>query len=61
MRVHDAVRAPFGTVGTAYHWGQLLLDRDRERARTLLGTAGQVAGRYRFGDVRRRADESLRT
>ena len=61
MRVHDAVRSPFGTAETAFHWGQLLLNRDHERARTLLGTALQLAGRYGFGDIERRADETLRT
>jgi len=57
MRVHEAVRSPFGNAETAFHWGQLLLDRDR--ARTLLGIARQLAGRYGFGDIERRADEAL--
>ena len=61
MRVHDSVRSPFGTAETAVHWGQLLLNRDHERARTLLGTALQLAGRYGFGDIERRADQTLRT
>ena len=61
MRIHEAVRSPFGTAETAYHWGHLLLDRNHEHARTLLGTARQLAGRYGFGDIERRADQTLRT
>ena len=61
MRVHDAVRSPFGTAETAFHWGQLLLNRDPEHARTMLGTALQLASRYGFGDIERRADQTLRT
>jgi hypothetical protein len=45
MRIHQTVRSPFGTAETAIQWGHLLLDRDRERARNLLGTALQLAGR----------------
>ena len=37
MRVHEAIRSPFGTVETAFHRGHFLLDRDHERARNLLG------------------------
>ena len=61
MRVHDAVRSPFGAAETAFHWGQLLLDRDHERAQSLIGRALQLAGRYGFGDIERRADEALET
>ena len=59
MRIHQTVRSPFGTAETAIQWGHLLLDRDRERARNLLGTALQLAGRYGFGHIERRADETL--
>ncbi|HZM67685.1 MAG TPA: hypothetical protein VFC16_15445 [Nakamurella sp.] len=61
MRIHDAVRSPFGAAETAFHWGQLLLDRDHERTQSLIGTALQLAGRYGFGDIERRADEAQET
>jgi hypothetical protein len=61
MRVHEAVRSPFGKAETAFYWGRLLLDRDSEHALTLLATARQLADRYGFGDIERRADEALET
>jgi hypothetical protein len=45
MRIHEAVRSPFGTATTALHWGQLLLDHDPPRARTLLALSADIAQR----------------
>jgi hypothetical protein len=61
MRVHDAVRSPFGAAETAFHWGHFLLDRDHERARSLLGTTLQLAHQYGFDDIERRANQTLRS
>jgi hypothetical protein len=61
MRTHETVRSPFGNAETAFHWGQLLLDRDHEHARTLLGIALQLASRHGFRDIERRASQALRT
>jgi hypothetical protein len=60
MRVHEVVGSPFGTAETALYWARLLLDRDRQRARTLLTTAADLAGRYGFGDIQLGAREALR-
>lgn len=57
MRVHEVVRSPFGIAQTALHWGRLLVHSDPERARVLLGTATELAHRYGFGDIARRARE----
>jgi DNA-binding SARP family transcriptional activator len=46
MRIHEAVRSPFGTATTALHWGQLLLDHDPPRARTLLALSADIAQRH---------------
>jgi hypothetical protein len=55
MRIHERVGSPFGRAQTALSWGQLLLDRDPERSQTLLATAVDLAARYRFRDIDRRA------
>lgn len=55
MRIHEVVRSPFGVAQTALHWGRLLLRTDAERARVLLETAADLAHRFGFRDIARRA------
>jgi tetratricopeptide (TPR) repeat protein len=55
MRIHELVRSPFGIAQTALHWGRLLLHSNPNRARMLLGTATDLAHRYGFRDIARRA------
>jgi hypothetical protein len=45
MRVHQAVRCPFGTATTALHSGQRLLDRGPPRVRGLLALSAGIARR----------------
>jgi DNA-binding SARP family transcriptional activator len=58
-RTHRRMRAPFYTAETGFHWGQLLRDSDSERARHLLTHALELARRYGFTDVERRAEITL--
>jgi DNA-binding SARP family transcriptional activator len=58
-RIHRQMRAPFYTAETALHWGRFLLERDLERARSLLAHAHQLARQYGFGDVERLTENAL--
>ncbi|MBW3640300.1 MAG: AAA family ATPase [Actinobacteria bacterium] len=55
LRIHEVVRSPFGIAQTALHWGRLLRRTDPQRARVLLDTAADLAHRFGFRDIARRA------
>ena len=54
LHTHHHMRAPFYIAETGLHWGLSLVDRDPERARSLLAHALELAQRHGFGGVERR-------
>ena len=58
-RIHQRMRAPFYTAETGLYWGQMLIPSNPDRARTLLTRALELARTHGFGDVERRALQTL--
>jgi hypothetical protein len=50
---------PFYIAETGLHWGRFLKDRDRNRSTALITTAFELAQKYGFGEVERRAAGEL--
>jgi hypothetical protein len=57
--MYRRIGAPFYTAETELYWGRMLIEPDPDRARSLLDHALDLARRYGFGDVERRAAAAL--
>ena len=58
-RTHQRMRGPFYIAETGLYWGTMLIESEPDRARSLLNHALDLARRYGFGDVERRATVAL--